>query len=180
MRTGRAVALLAVAVVVAVLLLRHVGSTTTVAATGPTATSAPTTAAPVPASSTTTSTTLPAVPPAQVKLLVLNGTGAGNLAGATSRRLAASPGYDTLAADNTTATVTTSAIYAVTPQYLGAAQALAATVHLPASAVQSALPASAPVRTSERSIADVVLVIGPDFPSTGSSASSSPSTTAGG
>lgn len=153
--------LLLVAVIVAVVLLRHVGTTTT-SSTAPRshATTSVPSATTVPASTTTTST-VPAIPPSQIKLLVLNGTLAGTLAGDTSKRLAANPGYNTLAPDNTTAKVTADAIYAVTPQYIPAAQALAATVGLPASAVQTSVPPTAPIHASERTIANLILVIGP-------------------
>jgi hypothetical protein len=162
LRTSRAVALLGVTVVVAVVLLHHVGGTAT--APGPAVSShaATSTTTTVPASTTTT-TTVPPIPPSQVKLLVLNGTGAGELATETGKALAASSGYDTLAPDNTTATVTTSSIYAVTPAYVGAADALASRVGLPVTVVATPVPASAPIRPTERSIADVVLVIGPGF-----------------
>jgi hypothetical protein len=183
---GRALVLLGAIVVVAVLLLRHTG--TSVVAGGPVASrhTATTTAGATTTVPATTTTTLPAIAPSQVKLLVLNGTGAGSLASQTRARLAASPGYNTLAPDDTTSTVQASAIYAVSAQYLGAADALAQTVGLPVSAVQASIPASAPIRSNERTVADLVLVIGPGFslneggstPAPGSATGSSSTTSA--
>jgi hypothetical protein len=160
------VALLIVAVIVAVVVLRHVGSSTSTTAGVPRATTTTTVAGSgATGSTTTTSTTVAALPPAQVKLLVLNGTLAGSLAGTTAKKLAANPGFATLAADNTTAKVLTSAVYASAPQYLPSAQAIAALYGIPASAISTPIPATAPIPTSERTLANVVFIIGPELAS---------------
>ncbi len=154
--------LLAVVLVIAVLVLKHVGSSKAPAVAGGPTTTATSTAAGRGAS-TTTSTTIAALPPGQVKVLVLNGTLAGNLAGTAARRLAASPGFSTLAPDNTTSKVLTSNVYAASAQYVPSAQAIAALYGLPASAVVDPIPTTAPILASERALANVVLVIGPDI-----------------
>lgn len=163
--TFRAAALLLVAVAVSVLLLRHVGTTTTRAVATATTTTTPVVTATTLPPVTPTTSTLPVIPASQVKLLVLNGTLAGTVAGDTSKKLAASPGYNTLAPDNTTTKVTSSAIYAASSLYVPSATALAASLGLPASAVQTPIPASAPIRAGERTIANVVLVVGPELAS---------------
>jgi hypothetical protein len=96
---------------------------------------------------------------------VLNGVGTGTLAGQWSAKLKANPGYNTLAPDDATAKVAASMIYVLTPGYLPEANALAAAVGLPASAVNPTIPAplSAPIRATERTIANLVLVVGPDL-----------------
>ncbi|MCU4186898.1 LytR C-terminal domain-containing protein [Acidiferrimicrobium sp. IK] len=162
-QTGRAVVLLVVAVLVAVVLLNKLGTgkSTTSTAAG-TATTTPTTVKGGGAT-TTTSTTVAPIPPGQVKLLVLNGTLSGNLAGTASKKLAASPGFTTLAPDNTTSKVLTSSVYAASPQYLPSAQAVAAVYGIPASAVTTPIPSSAPIAASEKALANVVLIIGPDI-----------------
>lgn len=174
-RTGRAVALLAVSVLVAVLLLHHVGSGTVSATSAKVSHATTTVAPPVTAP---TSTTVAPVPASQIKLLVLNGTGAGALAGSTSKALRAIDGYDTLAPDDTTSTVTASAIYALSTQYVAAADALATQLRLPSSAVVTPIPATAPIRANERSLADLVLVIGPGL-AVPAATSTATSTTAG-
>ena len=114
--------------------------------------------------SPTTSTTL--VPVADIKLQVLNGVLTGSLAGQWSAK--ANPGYDTLAPDNATMKVPASAIYIVTPGYEEEANALAATVGLPSSAVNKAVPppASAPIPAADRTKANLVLVVGFDLAGT--------------
>ena len=156
--------LLTVAVVVVVVLLRHVGSSAAPVAspTHPTST-APKTSSTVPSHPTSTTSTLAPIPPGDVKLLVLNGTLTGTLAGDTAKKLSTAPGYNTLAGDNTTAAVTTSSVIAVSPQYVSAANALAAMYDLPSSAVQTSVPANAPIATAEKTIANVILIIGPDL-----------------
>ncbi len=114
----------------------------------------------------TTTTTL--VPPASIKLQVLNGVGHGSYAGEWSAKLKASPGYNTLTPDNAPSTVTASVIYVVTPGYESEAKALASTVGLTAAAVNPTVPppATAPITASARTQANLVLVIGPDLTAT--------------
>lgn len=123
------------------------------------------------ASSTTSTTTIPStttttlVPAAQIKLQVLNGVLTGSLAGEWSSKLKSNPGYNTLPALDATSKVTSSQIYVVTTGYTAEAQALAAVVGLPTSAVNSTIPppSSAPIPSSVLSSANLVLVIGPDL-----------------
>jgi len=159
----KAAVVIALVVVLGVVVLHHT-TTSRSASTAPSSrasSGAPTTA---PAPSTTTTTV---VPPASIKLQVLNGTGSGTLAGQWSTKLRATPGYNTLAPDNTTSKVTQSAIYVETPGYLPEAYALATTVGLSPSAVNTTIPApaTAPIPTTERSKANLVLVIGSDLAS---------------
>jgi hypothetical protein len=160
-QTGKAVLLIAVVVLIGFLVLKHHPKTvsTTTATTRPTHTSTTLTGP-------TTPTTLPAViAPSSIKLQVLNGVGTGTLAGQWSTKLKANPGYNTLAPDDATAKVATSMIFVLTPGYLPEANALAAAVGLQPSAVNPTIPAplSAPIRASERTIANLVLVVGPDL-----------------
>lgn len=156
---GKAALVIAVVVVLGWIVLHH-GPNARLAPSAA-STSRTTTAATLAPS--TTSTTI--VPPASIKLQVLNGTGSGNLATQWSNKLRSSPGYDTLAPDNATAKVSQSEIFVLTPGYLPEAYALATTVGLSPSAVNTTIPApaSAPIPTSERSKANLVLVIGPDL-----------------
>jgi hypothetical protein len=96
---------------------------------------------------------------------VLNGTGSGQLATQWSNKLKANPGYNTLAPADATATVPRSEIFIVTPGYLREAEALAATVGLTSAAINPTTPppASAPIPSSARANANLVLVIGPDL-----------------
>jgi hypothetical protein len=152
-QTGKAVLLIVVAVLVAVLLLHHTSGTTST----PKVTKAP--SATVPATSTTTAAL---VPPSQIKLLVLNGTGKGVLAGQFTTK-EKQMGYQTQAPDNTTSVVDSSTVYAVTPQYAAEAQFLAQQLGLPPTAVVTNLPADAPIATGEKTIANLILVVGPDL-----------------
>ncbi len=185
-QTAKAAVLVVVAVIVGILLLRHTGTTsvtrTVSGASSHKATGIPpTTINPHP---TSTTVTTPPIAPGNVKVLVLNGVSSTQpLAGNLSKQLQTA-GYNTLAGDNATAKVTASAIYAVSSQYLSAASTLAGTLGLATSSVVNGLPTSAPVATRERTIANVVVVIGPDLATkaagttTGSSASTT--TTAAG
>ena len=112
-----------------------------------------------------TTTTTPLLPASQVKVQVLNGVLTGSLAGEWSAKLKTQFGYITEPADDATTKVPTSIIYVLTPGYLPEAQRLATSVGLTASAVYPTVPApaSAPIRTSERATANLVLIIGPDL-----------------
>lgn len=160
-QTGKAVVLIVVMVVLGWIVLHHVSNNTARVASGSSTRAA--------ASATTTvpPTTTTVVPASSIKVQVLNGTGSGNLASQWANKLKTASGYDTLAPDDSTSKVTTSVIYVLTPGYLPEAYALATAVGLPPSAVNTTIPApsSAPIRTSERSKADLVLIIGPDLAS---------------
>jgi hypothetical protein len=164
--TLKAVVLIVVLVVVGVLVLdrskpTHSAATTAATHGHTTTTLAPTTTVPPP----TTPTTL--IPAAQVKVQVLNGVLTGSLASEWSTKLKTRYGYTTEPADNATAKVTASTIYILTPGYVPEALALASQVGLASSAVNTTIPAptTAPIPTSERSTANLVLVIGPDLAS---------------
>jgi hypothetical protein len=159
-QTGKAVLVIAVVIVVGWLVLAKGNSPTKAAST---ATTRHTTTTLAPAGPTTT---LPAlVPPARIKLQVLNGVLTGNLASEWSTKLKANPGYDTLPPDNATTKVAASQIYIITPGYQREANALAVAVGLPVTAVNQTAPApaSAPIPAAERTTANLVLIIGPDL-----------------
>jgi hypothetical protein len=162
-QTLKAVVLIAVVVVVGIVVLAHTPTSKSVSTSSTTkpghssATTVTTVAHP------TTTTTL--VPVASIKLQVLNGTGSGNLATQWSNKLKANPGYNTLPPDDATAKVAQSQIYITTAGYEPEAYALAKTVGLPNSAVNTTVPppATAPMKPSTRVNANLVLVIGPDL-----------------
>lgn len=166
MHVAKAVALIAVLVVIGIAVL---AKATAGGGSGPPArtagSQAPSTTSPTTAAAPSTTTTL--VPPSEVKVQVLNGLLTGSLASQWSQKLKSNPGYTTLPPDNATSKVTASAIYILTPGYQAEANALAAAVGLPASAVNTTVPppASAPIPASERTSANLVLVIGPELAS---------------
>ena len=155
-QTGKAIVVIVVMMVLGWIVLHH-GSSNPAAPAHRASATATTTTVP--------STTTTLVPPASIKVQVLNGTGSGNLAGQWSTKLKTTGGYDTLAPDDSTSKVTASAIYVITPGYVPEAYALATAVGLPPSAVNTTVPApsGAPIPTSERAKADLVLVVGPDL-----------------
>lgn len=162
MQWGRALLIIVVLVVVGVFILDKTGGTpagksATTVTTRPKTTS---TTAPPP------TTTVPLVPPSQVKVQVLNGVLTGSLAGQWSTKLKSQYGYQTQLPDDATAKVASSIIYVVTPGYQGEATQLATTIGLSPSAVSSSLPATAPVKASERTTANLILIIGPDLAGT--------------
>ncbi len=160
--TAAGLVLVVVLLIVGILVLSKSGGTThataTAAATKPKKTAATTT---VPAPTTTTTT----VPPSQVKLQVLNGVLVGELATQWSAKLKAGYGYITEPPDNATAKVTTSVIYVLTAGYVPEADVLAQEIGLTSAAVDTTVPppASAPIPATERSTANLVLVIGPNL-----------------
>ena len=109
------------------------------------------------ASTSTTTTTLATHPPSAVKVLVANGTTTKGVAGKLATKLN-TDGYDTLAATNTSSTVSASAVYYATG-YQGDADAVASASGLTSAAVQP-LTSSVPVSPGS---AEVVVVVGPDL-----------------
>jgi hypothetical protein len=101
----------------------------------------------------------------QIKVQVLNGVLTGALAGQWSNKLKTQYGYLTQPPDDATAKVAASVIYILTPGYEAEAAQLAARVGLSASAVNPTVPApaSAPIKTSERASANLVLIVGQDL-----------------
>jgi hypothetical protein len=159
-QTGKAVLVIAVVIVVGWLVLAK-SNTPTKAASSATTRHTTTTLAP----SGPTTTLPPLVPPASIKLQVLNGLLSGNLASQWSTKLKANPGYNTLPPDNATSKVAQSEIFVVTPGYQREANALAVAVGLPVTVVNQTVPApaSAPISAAERTTANLVLVIGSDL-----------------
>jgi hypothetical protein len=155
-----------VAVLIAVLVLHHKFSSgaDVAGATTPTTKVVTTTTTPN-VLGTTTTTTVQLVTPPNIRLQVLNGVGTGSYAGEFTTKLHASPGYNTLQADNATATVGASQIYIVTSGYLPEAKALAATLGLSASSVVATVPppSTAPIPAADLTKSDLVLVVGPDL-----------------
>jgi hypothetical protein len=163
--TAKAVALIAVLAVVGIIVLAKSSTPSGKPASATTRTTVKTTTVTTVAAPTTTTTL---VPPAHIKLQVLNGVGSGSYAGEWSAKLRASPGYDTLPPDNATATVASSVIYVITPGYENEAKSLARTVGLTEAAVNPTVPppATAPLTITARTQANLVLVVGPDLTST--------------
>lgn len=152
---GKAVVLILVAAVIAVLVLhRNPASNTSDASAHSSTTSS------VAASSTTSTTLAPLKQPKQITVQVLNGLQTGSLAGNLSTTLHGKYGYQTLAPLNTTAVTHTSVIYVVTHGFRREAHALARTLGLPASVVHRGVPGHAPVPSSVTSHANLIVVIG--------------------
>lgn len=160
----RALVLIVVLVAIGAVVLAKTSNTTSTKTAGTTAKGRTTTTASTAPAPTTTTTVLPA---SQVKVQVLNGVLTGSLAKQWATKLKSQYGYVTTPPDDATAKVASSVIYIVTPGYEAEAAQLAARVGLSASAVNPApLPSTAPVPTSERSVANLVLVVGPDLAGT--------------
>jgi len=108
-------------------------------------------------------TTVPSVPePESVTVVVANGSGVSGLAGSTTETLAAD-GFVTLPATDALTSAASTRVY-YTPDNEGAATAVALALDLPTGAV-APLPASPPV--SDVGTAQVVVVLGSDFPVAG-------------
>jgi hypothetical protein len=162
MQTGKAVAVIVVVVVLGWLALAKGTKAPSSSATAAAHSHQTTTTTPA---QTVPTTTVPLLPASTIKLQVLNGVGTGSYAGLWSNKLKTKYSYNTLAADNATAKVLQSEIYVITPGYLPESKALATAVGLPATAINDTnpLPANAPIPNSERTTANLVLVIGPDL-----------------
>jgi hypothetical protein len=104
----------------------------------------------------TTTTTLPVKPPAQVKVLVLNGSSKNGAAQRAADALKAK-GYVTLPSGNATA-VTATIVYFV-PGFEREAKAVAAALGSPPLPAVAPLPATPPAPAGD---ANVVVVLGPD------------------
>nr|MDQ2754829.1 LytR C-terminal domain-containing protein [Actinomycetota bacterium] len=113
----------------------------------------------------TTTTTVALRAPSTIKVQVLNGVLAGNLATQFSQQLHTTSGYNVLAPDDATAKVLTSMVYMLTQGYNGEADALAKSLGLSTSAVNTTVPppATAPIPARDKAAANLVVVIGPDL-----------------
>ena len=161
-QVGRAVLLVAIAVVIGILVLHRSGGggPTVVVATGSTTTTtkAPNGGKTPVTTAQTTTTTAPARPASAVKLLVANGSSVRGLAGLISTKLHTA-GYNTLAAANATQQVTTSVVY-YEAGFQREAAAVAQVLGLPATAVQ---PMPIPPPVTNLNTANVLVVTGPDL-----------------
>ena len=149
---ARAVLLLVLFVILAVLLVSQVHPTAIKGSATSPQVAATTTTAPHPTTTTTT------VPPTNVPVLVANGSTSSGAAGDLSNQLR-SAGWSVLPAVNATISVAKSSVYYAAGQE-GPARAIASSLHLPSSAVQP-LTSSAPVAATGG--ADVVIIIGADL-----------------
>lgn len=174
MPIDRAAILLGLFILATVLLLGRVHNGPTPTTTAATTVSTPTT---VPGGATTTTTAAPAttttVPKAKsdVPVLVVNASGQAGAAATVTNELQVA-GWNVQAPMNATANVTASAVYYVSGQKV-AAEAVAATLHLPASAV---LPYTTAAPVSTIGTAEVLVVVAPDL---ATSASATTTTHAG-
>lgn len=178
-QAGRAALLIAVAVVIGLLLLRHTpgggsGTPISVGTNDTTSTLPQTTNTSVSvggpgttARSQATTSTAPQRAPQDIKVLVANGTSTPGLAGKISNIVHAK-GYNTLASTNSTQKPAASIIY-FQPSYSTDAAALAAKLSLPPTAVQ-ATPQPPPV--SNLNNANILIVVGPDLANAASTTSS--------
>jgi len=156
MQPGRGAALLAVAVLLGIVLLN--------AADDPPperVSAGPTTTAPADATPTTgvvtTLATLPLRAPAEVKVLVANGTGLRGVAGKATAQLKAAA-YNVLAPTDAPA-ATASAVYFV-GEYSREAEGIATALGLPATSVQ---PVPTPAPLADARGANVIVVVGPEL-----------------
>lgn len=188
-QTGRAVILIVVAIVVAVVLLHHhepsaVNASSTSKASSSTTEASSATTVPPHATTTAPTTTPPStVPVANVKVLVLNGASFAQPYASEFTAKLKTLGYNTLTPNNASGTVTKTAIYVLTQGFAPEAQALASSLGLPPTAVQTNVPSGPPLSSGISGTgANLVLVVGPDLAaqatSGSSGASSSPGTTA--
>jgi LytR cell envelope-related transcriptional attenuator len=163
---ARALALVAVAIVIGAVLLRRNGNSVAISAESSTtlststATTTATTAAPA-------TTTIPALrAPSAVKVLVANGTSIPGQAALQGNKLHGA-GYDTLASTNTLAKVQGSVAY-YGPGFQPEAVAIARLLGVPVGAVK-ALPAAGQLPVANLQGANILVVVGPDLVATAAS-----------
>ncbi len=162
--TIRALVLLVVFVVVAIVALGKVHGPTSASSAAASATTSPSTTAPHAGGSTTTtphaggSTTTTTHPPGSVPVLVANATGVSGAAANVSNQLQA-VGWSMLPPVNASARVSSSQVYYVAGRQQEATS-VASALHLPPTAV-APYTTSAPI--SSIGTAEVVVVVGPDL-----------------
>lgn len=176
-QVGRAIALIAVAVLLGLFLLRRSG--TSGGGAGPalasaTSTTQLTTPSTVPPPSSSTSSSVAIKSPQNVKVLVVNGSNINGLAGRLRARLS-SQGYATVGTGNANQAATSSKIY-YQPGFAGEAAALAQFLKLPPSAAQ-AMPNPLPVK--DLAGGNIVVDAGPDLASGGTVTGGGPATSTG-
>ena len=158
---AKGIVLVVVAVLIGIGLLRDDDAGTTTVAVG----AADDPAAPdngdSATSSSTTSTTAPPRAPADVKVLVANGSEVSGAAGAQTDALEAL-GY--VAANPTNADLVPATVVYFTVGYQAEAEVLATAIGAPATAVK-ALPTPAPV--GDMQLSNLLIVVGPDLASAG-------------
>jgi len=171
----RAVILIGLFVLATVLLLgqvHHTSPTVTASPVTTPSTTPPVTTPGAPATTTTappatTTTTAPKVKPSNVPVLVANASGKAGAAAAVTQELQVA-GWNVQAPINATANVSTSSVYYVAGQKAAATQ-VAATLHLPPSAV---LPYTTAAPVSTIGTAEILVVVAPDL-ATGATATTS-------
>jgi hypothetical protein len=178
--TVRALVLVVVAALVAILVLRHAGTpaVTRLATAGRATTTTTAGGARAPVTTTTTVTPPTTVaPPSHVTVQVLNGLLAGDLATELTTKLAGD-GYQTLPANNTTAQTDRSVIYLVHGAPEGEAAALEAALGLKAGSVpiERTIPAAAPLPATATTGSDLIVVIGTSLRSLVAPPATAPST----
>ena len=174
----RAVILLGLFVLAAVLLLGQLKTPTPAASgsasavTTTTVAGAPTTTHPGHATTTTTTTTSPlAKAKSNVPVLVANASGKTGAAAAITNELQLA-GWNVQAPINATAHVATSSVYYVSGQKV-AATGVAATLHLPPAAV---LPYTTAAPVTTMGTAEVLVVVAPDLAGAGTTTTVAPGT----
>jgi LytR cell envelope-related transcriptional attenuator len=186
-QTARGAALLVVAVLVGVLLLRTAPSESSTPVTTKRPKAARTTVPrpPVTTGAAVTTPTTAAGPraPAQVSVLVANGTKVSGAASRVDVQLAQA-GYNSVGTANATSSDNSATVVDFTPGYQPEAAALAASLSLPATAAQ---PMPSPPPVTDTKGANIVVVVGTDLasqigagsgpPATQSPPSTSPHTT---
>jgi hypothetical protein len=163
---GRALVVIAAFVTTTVLVLGVIHPPAAKSASGsPAAPSTSTTQPAHPASTTST------VPPSQVHVLVANASGVPGAAATVTNRLQVG-GWSLLPPVNASTKIPTSQVYYVSGQQQ-AADSIATSLHLPASAV-APYTTAAPIASI--GTAEVVVVVGPDLASPGSSTTTTATT----
>lgn len=150
----RGAVLIAIAVVLGLVLLRNGVDTSDVTAAGSGSTRRTTTT--LDPDAETTTTTVPLRPPAEVKVLIANGSGIDG-AGRRAADALNGLGYITLEPGNAERVETTIVYYL--PGYENEADALAAALGSPPLATVAALPPTPPIAPAD---ANLVVVLGPD------------------
>jgi hypothetical protein len=175
---GRAIALIAVAVLLGLFLLHRSGPSGSggggPALASATSTTQPTTSSTAPPLSSSTSSSVAIKAPPNVKVLVANGSNINGLAGRLRSRLS-TQGYATVGTGNASQAATSSKIY-YQPGFASEAAVMAQFLKLAPSAAQ---PMPNPLPVKDLAGANIVVDAGPDLGSGGTGTSGGPATTTG-